>query len=85
MSELQNAADPARGPGPWFIAARPGACSDCGESFEEGDTIRADGWGSWEGRYCCNDKLQNATEPAPRGALRPALRRWERGLIGDDL
>lgn len=49
---LENAADAHSGPGPWFIAARAGACSDCGHPFDEGDEIRADGWGSWEGREC---------------------------------
>lgn len=49
---LENAADPTRGPGPWFVARSPGACSRCGVAIDPGDTIRADGWGSWE---CCED------------------------------
>lgn len=62
---LENAADPARGPGPWFTAGYGGACSDCGEPFEEGDEIRADGWGSWEGRECQDghDDVAELREP----------------------
>lgn len=53
MSELENAADPTRGPGPWFRAARDGACSYCGTPFFMfASDIRADGFGSWEGRDC---------------------------------
>lgn len=53
MSDLENAADPARGPGPWFTAGLEGNCSRCGDDIEPGDTIRADGWGSWE---CCDEE-----------------------------
>lgn len=53
MSGLENAADPTRGPGPWFVAQLEGDCSRCGDDIEPGDTIRADGWGSWE---CCDEE-----------------------------
>lgn len=42
---------PRSGPGPWFPAQFPGECP-CGEEFDEGDDIRADGSGGWEGRCC---------------------------------
>lgn len=38
--------------GPWFIASRPGDLSCCGDECEEGDEIRADGEGGYEGRCC---------------------------------
>lgn len=34
--------------GPWFFANYPGRCSECGERYEEGDRIRADGEGGYE-------------------------------------
>lgn len=52
---LENAEDHRSGPGPWFVAQLAGNCSRCGDDIEPGDTIRADGWGSWE---CC-DELEN--------------------------
>lgn len=52
MSDLENAADPARGPGPWFIAGLEGNCSRCGDSIYPGLRIRADGFGRWE---CCDE------------------------------
>lgn len=36
----------------WFRAAYPGACSSCGDGFDEGDVIRADGEGGYEMRDC---------------------------------
>lgn len=39
--------------GRWFTANYDGDCSVCGEDFEQGDDIRADGSGGWQGRYCC--------------------------------
>lgn len=48
---LENA-DTTSGPGPWFTAAYGSTCSRCGDDIVEGDTIRADGWGSWE---CCDE------------------------------
>jgi hypothetical protein len=48
---LENAEDHRSGPGPWFVAQLAGNCSRCGHDIEPGDTIRADGWGSWE---CCD-------------------------------
>lgn len=40
--------DPKRGP--WFTALYHGMCSACGDRFEPGDEIRADGDGGYE---CC--------------------------------
>ena len=42
--------EPAVQLGPWFAAAYGGYCSGCGEWFDEGEEIRADGHGAWE---CC--------------------------------
>jgi hypothetical protein len=42
--------------GKWFHANYDGTCSVCGEAFEEGDEIRADGSGGWQGRYCCAEE-----------------------------
>lgn len=66
MSELENALDRNQGPGPWFVAARDGACSRCGEDIAEGDEIRADGWGCWEGRCC--ERVRENEERAEREA-----------------
>lgn len=39
--------------GPWFVASYSGtALSCCGEECEEGDEIRADGEGGYQGRCC---------------------------------
>lgn len=38
--------------GPWFIASYESVLSCCGNECEEGDEIRADGEGGWEGRCC---------------------------------
>lgn len=37
--------------GPWFFARFDGTCSDCGDGFDAGQKIRADG----EGGYLCED------------------------------
>ena len=42
--------------GPWFIASYSSTLSCCGDDCEEGDEIRADGEGGWEGRCCYPDK-----------------------------
>lgn len=41
--------------GKWFTANYSGDCSICGERFERGEEIRADGSGGWQGRDCCGD------------------------------
>lgn len=38
--------------GPWFPAAYPGACNQCGCRFDEDDQIRADGEGGWVAECC---------------------------------
>lgn len=43
---------PAPQRGSWFAAQYPGECSECGDPFDEGDIIRADGEGGYEMRYC---------------------------------
>ena len=60
---LENAADPTRGPGTWFVAGWPGRCSCCGEDIAEGDEIRADGFGSYEGRECCGGDTAVGARP----------------------
>lgn len=43
------------GKGPWFEAQFFGTeLSCCGDRVYEGQEIRADGDGGWEGRECCN-------------------------------
>lgn len=50
------AADFLNGPqtemGPWFPAAHPGGCNQCGTRFEQDDQIRADGEGGWVAECC---------------------------------
>lgn len=46
--------DPAPQLGPPFEAMYAGVCSDCGDRFDEGDEIRADGEGGYLGP-CCAD------------------------------
>lgn len=38
---------PLAGRGPWFPAKWDGKCSDCGEAFDAGEKIRADGDDGW--------------------------------------
>lgn len=38
--------------GPWFIAGFDGECDSCGSFVTEGDELRADGEGGWEGKCC---------------------------------
>lgn len=54
------------GPGPWFNAGYGGDCSACGAPFDEGDTIRADGGGDWEGYDCCEGKGGESTSRPER-------------------
>lgn len=49
------------GPGPWFTAGYGGDCSACDAPFDEGDTIRADGQGAWEGFDCCEGRGDDDT------------------------
>lgn len=37
---------------PAFPAAYPGDCSECGDEFDQGDMIRADGSGDWCHALC---------------------------------
>ena len=50
---FETAASPEDGPGPWIQASYSGECAGCGTWIHEGDLIRADGFGGWEGRLCC--------------------------------
>jgi hypothetical protein len=38
--------------GPWFEARWPGYCTGCGDDFDPGDRIRADGEGGWLAECC---------------------------------
>lgn len=38
--------------GPWFMAEYSSTLSCCGDECEEGDEIRADGEGGYQGRCC---------------------------------
>lgn len=55
--------------GPWFEANYPGDCSQCSSRFFDGDEIRADGEGDWQGRNCCGH-IDDAAQPqgAPTAA-----------------
>jgi len=55
---------------PYFPARYDGSCSSCGDHFDEGDQIRADGSGGWEGEDCCGDSDAEQDKPL----LRPKLR-----------
>jgi len=55
-SEFMRALDPEPPRrGPWFTATYDQDCDGCGDRISEGDTIRADGEGGWEGQECCGD------------------------------
>jgi hypothetical protein len=75
VSNLENAEDRRSGPGPWFVAQLEGNCSRCGDLIEPGDTIRADGWGSWE---CCDEEENSeiAAAIAEAHAEREAAQRY---------
>lgn len=51
------------GPGPWFTASYPGECASCGDAFDEGDTIRADGDGGYECEGCEDAGHSNRRDP----------------------
>lgn len=38
--------------GPWFDARYPGRCTNCGDYFDTGNRIRADGQGGYLGECC---------------------------------
>lgn len=42
--------------GQWFQARYEGDCDQCGAPFEEGDMIRSDGEGGWQGECCAGDE-----------------------------
>jgi hypothetical protein len=58
-------------PGPWFSAAFPGICEECGHGFEQGDTVRADGQGGYECRDCVTDAEADAPEQSTPTWERP--------------
>lgn len=39
----------------WFDATYAGECVHCDEYFDEGDAIRFDPEGGYQGRECCGD------------------------------
>ena len=45
----------ARSLGPWFSAAYAGRCEDCGDRFEAGAQIRADGDGGYLAQCCAGE------------------------------
>jgi len=64
--------------GPWFGAQFPGICEGCGNGFEEGDMIRADGNGGWECEKWCgqDDPAEPACCDGCEGSEEP--KNWER-------
>lgn len=53
MSKVANWGWDDTSRGPWVSANYEGVMSCCGEICDEGDMIRADGEGGWEGQRCC--------------------------------
>lgn len=49
---LMGGGDDREGKGPWIVASFDSECP-CGDPIFEGDMIRADGDGEWEGQECC--------------------------------
>ena len=39
--------------GPTLAAGYAGVCSGCGDEFDQGETIQADGQGGWVLTVCC--------------------------------
>lgn len=68
--------------GPWFGAQFPGICESCGNGFEEGDMIRADGNGGWECHGWCGQDDSADERHAGSGTLvtpaDPEPKNWER-------
>jgi hypothetical protein len=59
-------------PGRWFTSAYDGTCSVCFCDYGEGEEIRADGEGGWQGRECCGlDDGEDTPEREARRAARP--------------
>ncbi len=42
-------------PGPWFYASFDQDCDTCGEPVYDGELIRTNGAGGYEGQDCCGD------------------------------
>jgi hypothetical protein len=49
---LEDVQYPGSNKGPWITARFDSECSGCDGALWEGDDIRADGSGGWEGRCC---------------------------------
>lgn len=63
------------GRGRWFYASYDGDCDVCLVHYDEGDEIRADGDGGWQGKECCGEEEDEGTTVATRVARQPqALR-----------
>ena len=55
LDPFSTPADAEPEPGPWFYADHEGNCSACDEyHIEEGDLIRADGYGGYESEDCAS-------------------------------
>jgi len=68
--------------GRWFTSRYDGDCDVCGAGLFEGDEIRADGEGGWQGRECCGyqqddgageDRAPQSPAPEPERAPRPVV------------
>lgn len=59
---------PSGGPGRWFHSRYDGSCDGCGAYFTEGEEIRADGEGGWQGRECCGELEDEITPDMVRAA-----------------
>ena len=55
-AEARAARDDRAERGPWFTAAYPGVCAGCGEEFEAGTLIRADGDGGYLSEACGEER-----------------------------
>lgn len=55
---------PEATPGRWFRSSYDGDCDVCGAAMFEGDEIRADGEGGWQGQECCGQAQDDGEEGA---------------------
>lgn len=64
--------DPEQEPGKgrWFPSRYDGSCDNCGAYFTEGENIRADGSGGWQGEDCCGED-EDGYDPADTAPRAP--------------